>query len=129
MTPFRIRVAAALVAAAFAQGAAGADFLDTYRLAKQNDAVFAASRAQLEAGIEKLPQGRALLLPVINGTANTTHNDGENRTINFSNTYNSNGWAVTLTHRCSAGRTSCSTSSRNSRSCRPRRSSARRRRT
>ncbi len=97
MTPFRIRVAAALVAAAFAQGAAGADFLDTYRLAKQNDAVFAASRASLEAGIEKLPQGRALLLPVINGTANTTHNDGENRTINFSNTYNSNGWAVTLT--------------------------------
>ena len=97
MNPFRIRLAALVVAAAFAQGAAAADFLDTYRLAKQNDAVFAASRAQLEAGIEKLPQGRALLLPVINGTANTTHNDGENRTINFSNTYNSNGWAVTLT--------------------------------
>ena len=97
MNLFRIRAAAVLVAAAFAQGAAAADFLDTYRLAKQNDAVFAASRAQLEAGIEKLPQGRALLLPVINGTANTTHNDGENRTINFSNTYNSNGWAVTLT--------------------------------
>ena len=56
MKPFRIRLAAVLVAAAFAQGAAGADFLDTYRLAKQNDAVFAASRAQLEAGIEKLPQ-------------------------------------------------------------------------
>jgi len=97
MKPFRIRVAAVLVAAAFAQGAAGADFLDTYRLAKQNDAVFAASRASLEAGIEKLPQGRALLLPVINGTGNTNWNDAENRTFNADSQFNSNGWAVTLT--------------------------------
>ena len=97
MNLFRIRAAAVLVAAAFAQGAAAADFLDTYRLAKQNDAVFAASRAQLEAGIEKLPQGRALLLPVINGTANTNWNDAENRTFNADSQFNSNGWAVTLT--------------------------------
>ncbi|MFO1362212.1 MAG: TolC family outer membrane protein [Burkholderiales bacterium] len=97
MTPFRIRLSAVLVACAFAQGAAGADLLDTYRLAKQNDAQFASARASLEAGIEKLPQGRALLLPVINATANTTYNDGTNRTLNFSNTFNSNGWGVTLT--------------------------------
>ena len=97
MNPFRIRVAALLVAAAFAQGAAAADFLDTYRLAKQNDAVFAASRASLEAGIEKLPQGRALLLPVINATGNTNWNDAENRTFNAQSQFNSNGWAVTLT--------------------------------
>jgi len=97
MSPFRIRVAALLVAAAFAQGAAAADFLDTYRLAKQNDAVFAASRASLEAGIEKLPQGRALLLPVINGTGNTNWNDAENTTFNAQSQFNSNGWAVTLT--------------------------------
>jgi outer membrane protein len=97
MNRFRIRISAMLVAAAFAQGAAGADFLDTYRLAKQNDAQFAASRASLEAGIEKLPQGRALLLPVINGTANTTWNDGENKTIGFDSRFNSNGWGVTLT--------------------------------
>jgi outer membrane protein len=97
MNSFRIRMAAALVAAAFAHGAAAADFLDTYRLAKQNDAQFAASRAQLEAGIEKLPQGRALLLPVINGTANTFSNDSTNKTLDFNRQYNSNGWAVTLT--------------------------------
>jgi outer membrane protein len=97
MTPFRIRLSTVLVACAFAQGAAGADLLDTYRLAKQNDATFAASRASLEAGIEKLPQGRALLLPVINGTANTTYNDGENKTLDFTRSFNSNGWGVTLT--------------------------------
>jgi outer membrane protein len=97
MHAFRLRLAWVLVAAAFAQGAAAADFLDTYRLAKRNDAVFAASRAQLEAGIEKLPQGRALLLPVINGSANTTDNSGENRTFGFNTNFNSNGWSVTLT--------------------------------
>jgi outer membrane protein len=97
MTPFRIRLSTILVACAFAQGAAGADLLDTYRLAKQHDAQFAAARASLEAGIEKLPQGRALLLPVINGTANTTYNDGENKTLDFSRSFNSNGWGVTLT--------------------------------
>jgi len=97
MTPFRIRLSTVLVACAFAQGAAGADLLDTYRLAKQHDAQFASSRASLEAGIEKLPQGRALLLPVINGTANTTYNDGENKTLDFSRSFNSNGWGVTLT--------------------------------
>lgn len=97
MNRFHVRISALLVAAAFAQGAAAADFLDTYRLAKQNDAQFAAARASLEAGIEKLPQGRALLLPVINGSANTQWNDAENRTLNFSRDYNSNGWNVTLT--------------------------------
>jgi outer membrane protein len=93
----RFRIAAVLVAAAFAHGAAAADFLDTYRLAKQNDSQFASSRAALEAGIEKLPQGRALLLPVINGTANTTWNDATNKTFDISRSFNSNGWSVTLT--------------------------------
>jgi outer membrane protein len=97
MNPFRIRLTALVVGAAFSGGAFAADFLDIYRLAKRNDAQFAAARASLEAGIEKLPQGRALLLPVINGAANTTHNDGENRTFDFSSRFNSNGWNVTLT--------------------------------
>jgi outer membrane protein len=78
-----------------------ADFLATYRLAKQNDAQFAAARASLEAGLEKLPQGRALLLPVINAAANTNWNDAENTNdatgVKTSATFNSNGWSVTLT--------------------------------
>ena len=76
----KLKLAVIAIAAAFAGNAAAIDFLQTYRLARQNDAAFASARAGLEAGLEKLPQGRALLLPVINGTANTNWNDGENRT-------------------------------------------------
>jgi outer membrane protein len=92
----KLKLVVAAVAAAFAGQACGIDFLQTYRLARQNDATFAAARSSLEAGLEKLPQGRALLLPVINGTANTTWNDGENRTFDRSVQFNSNGWNVTL---------------------------------
>jgi len=93
----RLKLAALAIAAAFAGDAAAIDFLQTYRLARQNDAAFASARAGLEAGLEKLPQGRALLLPVINGTANTNWNDGENRTTGISRQFNSNGYNITLT--------------------------------
>jgi outer membrane protein len=97
MNPFRTRLAALAVGAAFAHAAAAGDFLETYRLAKRNDATFAAARAALEAGLEKLPQGRALLLPVINASASTNYNDAENRTFGSEARFNSNGWNVTLT--------------------------------
>ncbi len=99
MTRPMIKLAALAVGLAFAGVAAAADFLDTYRLAKQNDPTFASARASLEAGLEKLPQGRALLLPVINAAGNTTWNDVENRSQGQtgSASFNSNGWSVTLT--------------------------------
>jgi outer membrane protein len=93
----KLKLAVIAIAAAFAGNAAAIDFLQTYRLARQNDAAFASARAGLEAGLEKLPQGRALLLPVINGTANTTWNDGENTTTGNSLSFNSNGYNITLT--------------------------------
>ena len=92
-----LRLAVIAVAAAFAGNAGAIDFLETYRLGRQNDAAFAASRASLEAGLEKLPQGRALLLPVINGTANTIHNDVNNQLLGSNLTFNSNGYNITLT--------------------------------
>ena len=92
-----LRLAVIAVAAAFAGNAGAIDFLETYRLGRQNDAAFAASRASLEAGLEKLPQGRALLLPVINGTANTIHNDVNNQLLGDNLTFNSNGYNITLT--------------------------------
>ena len=97
MHPLQIRLAALLAGALFAHGVSAADFLEIYRLAKRNDATFAAARAALEAGLEKLPQGRALLLPVINASANTNWNDAENRTFGTQARFNSNGWNVTLT--------------------------------
>jgi outer membrane protein len=81
----------------FTGAALAADLVETYRLAKQNDSQFAAARAQLEAGLERLPQGRALLLPIINGAANTAWNEAENKTFGFPVDFNSNGWNVTLT--------------------------------
>ena len=62
-------------ASMFAVSAQAADLLDIYRSAQSNDPVFASQRAAQQAGQEKLPQGRSLLLPSVNLTANSTLND------------------------------------------------------
>src|SRR3954469_2164846 len=49
------------------------DLMQVYRDAQKYDAVFSSARRSLEAGRERLPQGRALLLPTLNLTANATH--------------------------------------------------------
>jgi outer membrane protein len=86
--------------------AQAADLLETFRAAQANDPVFAAARATLQAGQEKLPQGRSQLLPSISLSANSTFND---QTIQYlganpfggANTavqrYNSYGYSVNLT--------------------------------
>jgi outer membrane protein len=64
-------LAAALACAA---GTAGAeDLIQVYRDAQRYDAAYSAARYTLEAGREKLPQGRALLLPTLTLTGNYTH--------------------------------------------------------
>lgn len=84
-------------------GAQAADLLETFRVAQSNDPVFAAARAAHQAGREKLPQGRALLLPAVNFSANTTFNNQSMRYLGptlfpvGSQRYNSNGYNVTLT--------------------------------
>lgn len=56
-------------------GAWSADLMQVYRDALANDAQFAAARAQRDADAEKLPQGRAGILPTLGLTANSTFND------------------------------------------------------
>ena len=46
------------------------DLMQVYRDAQRYDAVYAAARHNLVAGRERLPQGRALLLPTLNLSAN-----------------------------------------------------------
>ncbi len=93
---------ALLAAAVLAAGAQAADLLSVYRDALVYDAQFASAKAQLDAGREKLPQGRAGLLPTIGLSANTVWNDADS-TYRIANTptyaakYNSNGWNVQLT--------------------------------
>ena len=60
----------AFTLAALALPAAAEDLLQVYRDAQRYDAVYAAARFTLEAGRERIPQGRALLLPSLNLTAN-----------------------------------------------------------
>ncbi|MFY9314595.1 MAG: TolC family outer membrane protein [Burkholderiales bacterium] len=69
----RLRLHLFLLSLAFAAAPAAAeDLLQVYRDAKAYDAQYAASRHSLQAGLEKLPQGRALLLPTLNLSGNTT---------------------------------------------------------
>jgi outer membrane protein len=88
---------------AAAGSAQAADLLETFRAAQANDPVFAAARAARQAGLEKLPQGRSLLLPTLNLSANSTFND---QTIQYrgafpfpggNQRYNSSGYGLSLT--------------------------------
>ncbi len=86
---------------AFSQPLAAADLLQTYREARANDPVYASARAARDAGRESLPQGRALLLPTLNGSAFTQTNEID---IDFRGAAppsqregNTNGYSVSLT--------------------------------
>ena len=65
-----------LAAALLAAGPAlSADLLAVYREASLQDAVYASAKAQYIAAQERLPQGRALLLPNVNFGAGANYND------------------------------------------------------
>jgi outer membrane protein len=78
------------------------DLLQVYRDAQRYDAVYAAARHALEAGRERLPQGRALLLPTLNLSANATASriDSESRNPalipDFTRSPESAGYTLTL---------------------------------
>ena len=81
-----------------------ADLVQIYRLAQGSDAVYAAARATWTAAQEKLPQGRAGLLPSVTFSATTQKNDRETEFRNpfvtqrtVAEQFNSNNWNVTLT--------------------------------
>ena len=75
----RLALAAAFAAASL--GVEAQDLLQVYRDAQRYDAQYASARAALEAGREKLPQGRALLLPslTLDASANATNFDSKTR--------------------------------------------------
>ena len=98
-----LRVPILLIVATMSQSAQAANLLETFRAAQANDPVFAAARATLQAGQEKLPQGRSLLLPSVSLSANSTFNDQNVRYLGptafpaGNQRYNSNGYSVNLT--------------------------------
>ncbi len=89
-----------LLSSLFASSLYAADLMQVYRDAQANDPTFAAARATLDAGREKLPQARAGLLPALNLAGNTTWNQNElaihgNAPYSKPN-YNSNAYQLTL---------------------------------
>ena len=91
--PGRVRsIRPFLFTSLFLAGGAGAeDLLQIYREAQRSDPVFTAARHTLEAGRERLPQGRALLLPTLNlsGSATRSRTDTEFRDAAVPNTIRS----------------------------------------
>lgn len=83
----------------FAVSASGADLMQVYRDALDHDARFAAARAQLEAGQEKVIQGRAGLLPQLGVSADASWNDNEVKTKagTSSGDFQRRGYGVQLT--------------------------------
>jgi outer membrane protein len=79
------------------------DLLQVYREAQRYDAVYAAARHSVEAGRERLPQGRALLLPTLNLSANAqrirTEVDSRDPLLlpSFTRTPDSAGYTLTFT--------------------------------
>ncbi|MFA7316744.1 MAG: TolC family outer membrane protein [Sulfuricella sp.] len=91
---------ALLITATFAPGVEAANLMDIYRDALANDAALASARAAYQAGQEKLPQARALLLPSLDLGASTIWNKEEilTRSTGTTTDYNyiSNGAKLTL---------------------------------
>lgn len=75
--------------------------LESYQLAQQHDAQIASARASRDAGREKLPQGRAGLLPSINLDANYASTDQDVNyntpsSVNTNQQFDSNSYGVSL---------------------------------
>jgi len=83
----------------FSVPATGDDLLELYRQAKTSDPVWLAAQAGYQAGIEKAPQGRALLLPTLGLSASKSESDQQVTLPMSSNTYHysTDAYAIQLT--------------------------------
>jgi outer membrane protein len=80
----------------FSVPAAGDDLLELYRQAKTSDPAWLAAQAGYQAGIEKAPQGRALLLPTLGLSASKSESDQQVTLPMSSNTYHYGTDAYTI---------------------------------
>lgn len=90
---------ATLIASTFLSlNAHAVDLLQVYKEALANDAQYASARATLSAGQEKLPQGRAGLLPTIglSGSYNRSDFDASQSGTDISRNFNSNSYTLAL---------------------------------
>ena len=98
-----IRTLVALLLAAAPLAVAAENLTQVYQDALRYDAQYAAAQQALRAGRERVPQGRALLLPSLNLTANVTRSSTESESDNpqlqpsFERDIDSHGYALTFT--------------------------------
>ena len=91
------------IALALPLSAGAQSLLEVYRDARNYDAQFASARFALQAGLEKLPQGRALILPTLNlsGTTNASRFDANSHNDQIIPSFNRNftnlGFTLTFT--------------------------------
>ncbi len=81
---------------AFPAWAGSANLSALYQMALENDAEYAAARESFKAGQEKIPQGRAGLLPTISLGANARYNQARS-SISPSTSYDSRSLSLTFT--------------------------------
>jgi len=101
----RIWIAVALAAAPIAYPATGRaeDLLQVFRDARSYDAQYGAARYALQAGLEKLPQGRSLILPSVGLTAGGTRTNldidgrGDNPAPSTTRTFSTLTYQLTFT--------------------------------
>lgn len=79
-------IAILLASACFSLNASAADLIQVYQQALANDATYASARAALAAGRERIPQGRANLLPTIGLSGSYSTSDGESTPWNVGQT-------------------------------------------
>ena len=70
-------IAVLIASAFFSMNAQAADLIQVYQQALANDATYASARASLAAGRERLPQGRAALMPTIGLDGSIVRNDAD----------------------------------------------------
>jgi outer membrane protein len=76
-------IAVLLASAFFSLEAHATDLIQVYQQALANDATFASARASAAAGRERVPQGRAGLLPVVSASGALGHRNTENTPWNL----------------------------------------------
>jgi outer membrane protein len=96
---------AVLITSAFLTlNAQAADLLQVYQQALAYDATYASARSSLDAGRERITQGRSGLLPVISASGTNTRNSGDATSSEFltgnliknDTNYHSNAYTVSL---------------------------------
>lgn len=76
MKSWKCRIAVGLLFGGIQAQVSGADLLEVYRAAQENDPVFQAARYEFEAAREKIPQVRAGLLPTLSLSGSDDHTHG-----------------------------------------------------